>query len=137
MKFGAHAFVWIGDWTTDSGNHAITEAGQVGFDLIEIPLLNPDTFDAASHRATLAKAGIEATCSLALPADAHLPAEPEKARDFLYRALVQVINGLQRIFRGIKAEAPIGPDGGVLDRKLAAPTAFSGPTLYATLVMYS
>ena len=46
--------------------------------------------------------------------------------DAQYRALVQVINGLQRIFRGIKAEAPIGPDGGVLDRKLAAPTAFSG-----------
>ncbi|MCB9450983.1 MAG: sugar phosphate isomerase/epimerase [Anaerolineaceae bacterium] len=90
MKFGAHAFVWIGDWTTDSGNHAITEAGKVGFDLIEIPLLNPDTFDAASHRATLAKAGIEATCSLVLPKDAHLPDEPEKARDFLYRALVQV-----------------------------------------------
>lgn len=90
MKFGAHAFVWIGEWTTDDGNHAIAEAGKTGFDLIEIPLLNPDTFDTVSHREALAKAGIEATCSLVLPKDAHMPQYPEKARDFLYRALAQV-----------------------------------------------
>ncbi|MBZ0275327.1 MAG: sugar phosphate isomerase/epimerase [Anaerolineae bacterium] len=90
MKFGAHAFVWIGEWTTDDGNYAIAEAGKVGFDLIEIPLLKPDVFDAASHRAALAKAGIEGTCSLVLPKDSHLPYEPEKARNFLYRAVAKV-----------------------------------------------
>ncbi len=90
VKFGAHAFVWIGEWTTEAGNHAIAEAGRVGFDLIEIPLLDPDHFDAAAHRAALLRAGIESTCSLVLPKDAHMPARPEKARDFLYRALAQV-----------------------------------------------
>ena len=35
VKFGAHAFVWIGDWQTDSGNHAIQSAGATGFDFIE------------------------------------------------------------------------------------------------------
>lgn len=89
VKFGAHAFVWIGEWTTEAGNHAIAEAGRVGFDLIEIPLLDPDHFDAAAHRAALAKAGITCTCSLVLPKDAHMPTRPEKARDFLYRALAQ------------------------------------------------
>jgi len=89
VKFGAHAFVWIGEWTTGAGNHAIAEAGRVGFDLIEIPLLDPDNFDAAAHRAALDRAWIACTCSLVLPGDAHMPAEPEKARAFLYRALAQ------------------------------------------------
>jgi len=89
-NYGAHAFVWIGEWNTDDGNHAITQAGKIGFDFIEIPLLKPDEFDAASHRAALDAAGIGATCSLVLPEDAHAPDAPEKARDFLYSALEQV-----------------------------------------------
>ena len=90
IRYGAHAFVWIGEWTTDSGNHAIAEAGETGFDFLEIPLLRPDLFDADSHRAALARAGIEATASLVLPRDAHLPAAPERARAFLREALEQV-----------------------------------------------
>ena len=85
--YGAHAFVWIGDWNTESGNHAIASAGQVGFDFIEIPLLKPETFDAASHRAALNTAGISATCSLVLPRDAHMPHQPEKAKTFLIAVL--------------------------------------------------
>lgn len=84
VRFGAHAFVWIGDWNTDDGNHAIAEAGRHGFDHIEIPLLKPEAFDAASHKAALEKAGIEGVCSLVLPKGMHMPHEPEKARDWLY-----------------------------------------------------
>lgn len=89
-QYGAHAFVWIGAWTTEDGNHAISEAGKVGFDFIEIPLLDPTSFDAASHKAALQKAGIGATASLVLPKGTHMPAYPEKARDFLYKVLEQV-----------------------------------------------
>lgn len=88
--YGAHAFVWIGDWNTESGNHAIAEAGRLGFDFIEIPLLKPDVFDAASHRAALQAAGIGATCSLVLPKDAHMPHYPEKARVFLLAVFDQM-----------------------------------------------
>lgn len=87
VRLGAHSFIWIGEWTTETGNYAIAEAGKVGFDIIEIPLLNPASFDAASHRKALTEAGIECTCSLALPPEAHLPSAPEKARRFLYQAL--------------------------------------------------
>lgn len=89
-NYGAHAFVWIGAWNTDDGNHAIEQAGVVGFDFIEIPLLNPAAFDAASHKAALSKAGIGATCSLVLPKGYQMSAHPEKARTFLYAALEQV-----------------------------------------------
>jgi D-psicose/D-tagatose/L-ribulose 3-epimerase len=89
-KFGCHGFVWVGGWDTDSGNYAIEQVGKVGFDLIEIPLLKPSSFDAASHRAALQKAGIMGTCSLALPKEVHMPSHPEAARQFLYEALAKV-----------------------------------------------
>lgn len=68
VKFGAHAFIWVGEWDTDNGNYAIEQASKVGFDFIEIPLLKPDEFNADSHRAALDAAGIDATCSLVLAA---------------------------------------------------------------------
>jgi D-psicose/D-tagatose/L-ribulose 3-epimerase len=90
LKYGAHAFVWIPDWTTEAGNKAIDAAGRAGFDFIEIPLLRPERFDAASHRKALAVAGIEATASVVLPHGAHMAHEPEAAKRFLYHALDQL-----------------------------------------------
>ena len=90
IKFGAHAFVWSGEWTTEIGNQTIQKAAEVGFDLIEIPLLNPSTFDAKSHRAKLSDVGIEAACSLALPRRAHMPEYPREAHEFLSLALEKV-----------------------------------------------
>lgn len=86
-KYGAHAFVWIDEWTTEKGNRAIAAAAQQGFDFIEIPLLKPHEFDAASHKKALAEAGIYATASLVLPKDAHMPAQPKRAKQFLMSAL--------------------------------------------------
>lgn len=87
VKFGAHVFVWIGDWQTETGNQAIKSAGEIGFDFIEIPLLKPQQFDVVSHKRALEDAGIYATCSLGLPADAHMPDKPDAAYDFLMRVL--------------------------------------------------
>src|SRR3989304_10261538 len=47
-KYGAHALVWIDEWTTEKGNRAVAAAAQQGFGFIEIPLLKPHDFDAAS-----------------------------------------------------------------------------------------
>lgn len=90
VRLGAHAFVWIGDWTLESGNTAIREAAEVGFDFIEIPLLKPAEFDARRHKAVLAETGLGATCSLVLPTDAHMPVHPDKAKIFLAQALEAV-----------------------------------------------
>lgn len=91
IRYGAHAFVWVGDWTTESGNQAIAQAGALGFDFIEIPLLKPETFDAAAHKAALKQAGIGSTCSLVLPKDAHAPVYPDKARAFLLSVLEKMV----------------------------------------------
>jgi D-psicose/D-tagatose/L-ribulose 3-epimerase len=90
VRFGAHSFVWVGEWTTESGNHAIEQAGRTGFDFVEIPLLDPASFDVKSHREALQAAGIYATCSLVLPKDAHMPHNPEGAKRFLVEALDKV-----------------------------------------------
>jgi D-psicose/D-tagatose/L-ribulose 3-epimerase len=90
QRYGAHAFLWIDDWTTEEGNRAINEAAAGGFDFIEIPLLKPREFDAAKHKQVLRHAGIEATASLVLPADAHMPEQPKQAVKFLIEAMNKV-----------------------------------------------
>ncbi len=86
-RFGAHAFLWVDEWTVEKGNHAIAAAGKAGFDFIEIPLLRPSEFNPDAHKPALAAAGIGATASLVLPNDAHMPHAPQKAMAFLVNAL--------------------------------------------------
>jgi D-psicose/D-tagatose/L-ribulose 3-epimerase len=88
--FGAHAFIWVGDWNRESGGEAIAAAARSGVDVIEIPMLRPDEFDAALTKRLLDDAGMTAICSLVLPREAHMPAHPDLARHFLKRALDQV-----------------------------------------------
>lgn len=87
IRYGAHAFVWIGDWTAKAGDDTIRRAAETGFDLLEIPLLDPETFDAKRHRRVLQETGLEAAVSLALPRELHLPDHPEGAKRFLRRVL--------------------------------------------------
>ncbi|MCL4302847.1 MAG: sugar phosphate isomerase/epimerase [Anaerolineae bacterium] len=89
-KFGSHAYLWIDEWTPEKGNYAIAATAKTGFDLIEMPLLKPQEFDAAAHKKALAEAGIEGTTTLVLPDDCHLPFYPQKARQFLLGALEKV-----------------------------------------------
>ena len=86
-KFGANAFIWIDDWTTEKGNHAIAEAAKTGFDFIEVPLMKPWDFDPVAHKPVFAQAGIGATASVILPQNAHMPTYPEKAKQFLLAVL--------------------------------------------------
>ncbi len=88
--FGAHAFIWVGEWNRESGGRAIAAAARAGVDVVEIPMLKPDEFDAALTRRQLTEAGLTAICSLVLPREAHMPAHPGVARDFLRRAIDQV-----------------------------------------------
>jgi len=88
--FGAHAMIWIADWNSAVGKTAIESVARAGADLIEIPLLRPDRFDAELARQQLADNGLQAACSLVLPREAHMPAHPEAASDFLHLAIDKV-----------------------------------------------
>jgi D-psicose/D-tagatose/L-ribulose 3-epimerase len=94
MLFGAHAFIWAGEWTPEGAQKAIGGAAEAGLDFVEIPLLRPESMDITATRALLDRYGIGCTCSLGLPKAAHLPSAPEKAQSFLENA-VDVAAGLE------------------------------------------
>lgn len=87
MRFGAHAFIWVPDWSRESAERAIREAAEAGLDFVEVPLLRLEDLDVEKTRALLNQYGLGVTCSLALPAQASLPDHPKAGRAFLLRAL--------------------------------------------------
>ena len=94
MLFGAHAFIWAGEWTPEGAQRVIGGAAEAGLDFVEIPLLRPESMDVTATRALLDRYGIGCTCSLGLPRAAHLPSAPEKAESFL-KSAVDVAAGLE------------------------------------------
>jgi D-psicose/D-tagatose/L-ribulose 3-epimerase len=81
--FGAHAFIWAGKWTRESAERVISGAAEAGLDFVEIPLLDPSSIDVEHTRSLLDRYGLGCSCSLGLPAEIHLPSNPEGARRFL------------------------------------------------------
>jgi D-psicose/D-tagatose/L-ribulose 3-epimerase len=85
--FGAHAFIWTGEWTREGAERVILGAAEVGLDFVEIPLLDPASIDVEHTRSLLDHYNLACSCSLGLPRELHLPSNPEGARRFLDGAL--------------------------------------------------
>ena len=85
--FGAHAFIWAGEWTPEAAEKVIRGASEAGLDFVEIPLLHPESMDVSGTRELLDRYGIGSTCSLGLPKAAHLPFAPDAAERFLRTAV--------------------------------------------------
>jgi D-psicose/D-tagatose/L-ribulose 3-epimerase len=66
---GIHALVWTEGWSEEECRRAVQLTKETGFDLIEIPLLDPVDVDGPRTRAVLESACIEASCSLGLAFD--------------------------------------------------------------------
>lgn len=88
---GVHALVWTGGWTPEDAELAISSTKKAGFDLIEIPALDPSRIDIADTRARLDAHGIKAGFSLGLTLDTDInsedPAKIEGGRKTLMNAL--------------------------------------------------
>ena len=63
---GVHALVFSGGWTKKDRERAIGGAAKLGYDLIEIPLLDPKVVDAAATVKLLEQNKIKAVTSLGL-----------------------------------------------------------------------
>jgi D-psicose/D-tagatose/L-ribulose 3-epimerase len=85
--FGAHAFIWAGEWTPEGAEKVIRGAAEAGLDFVEIPLLHPESMDVSGTRELLDEHEIWCTCSLGLPKAAHLPFAPDRAEAFLQGAV--------------------------------------------------
>ena len=66
MQIGAHALVFTGTFDEAGLTLAIEKTKKAGFDLIEIPLMDPSTFDRTLAARLLAENDLAATASLGL-----------------------------------------------------------------------
>jgi D-psicose/D-tagatose/L-ribulose 3-epimerase len=121
MPIGMHGMVVAPDWTRESCRRAVATAAAAGYDLVEIPLVNLETIDAADTRRVLDEHGIGATCSTALSPSGDIASD-----DPVKRAA-----GRSLLHRSLEVTAAIGAGylGGVLSGALAhhsAPVTASG-----------
>lgn len=63
MLIGCHALVWNGSQDCPSIEKSIRGTAEAGFDLLEIPVLNPAEFDPVSTRKSLTSHGLSATAT--------------------------------------------------------------------------
>lgn len=63
---GVHALVWTGGWEPEQAEFAIASTAAAGYDLIEIPALDPSLIDIADTRARLAAHGLGSSMTLGL-----------------------------------------------------------------------
>jgi D-psicose/D-tagatose/L-ribulose 3-epimerase len=74
-QLGVHALVWSGTWDEAGARHAISSAAAAGFDLIEVPILDPFGIDTSMTRRLLEEHGLAAACSMGLPPHADVASE--------------------------------------------------------------
>jgi D-psicose/D-tagatose/L-ribulose 3-epimerase len=91
-KYGIHAFTLEGFWNNQVGPKVIRQAAELGFELIEIPLLKPAEFDSKAVAKALSQNGLTGVASLCLPKVAHLPYNPSGALRFLKNAIDRVVD---------------------------------------------
>jgi D-psicose/D-tagatose/L-ribulose 3-epimerase len=106
MRLGVHALVGIGGWSPAEAWQAIASTAEAGYDLIEIPLLDPSSVDAADTRKVLDEHGIGAGCSLGLAPETNVSSEDPEA----------VAAGRALLADALRATVELGADylGGVL-----------------------
>ncbi len=71
-KLGVHALVFTGGWTEPEARLAISSAAAAGYDLIEVPILDPSSINPLVTRRLLEEYRLEATFSLGLRMDADI-----------------------------------------------------------------
>jgi len=75
MLIGCHGLVWTGTFDGPGVDLAITKTLTAGFNLLEIPLLEPDTFDVAAAKRSLANNPIAVSASLGQSPDTDISSE--------------------------------------------------------------
>ena len=96
-KLGVHALVWVGGWSEADCTKAVRSSAELGYDFIEIPLLDPYGFPVAFTRARLEEHKLGATASLGLSAATDISSEdPEtvKRGEDLLNTAVAVVRDL-------------------------------------------
>ncbi len=80
-RIGVHALVWVGGWSHAEAAQAIEKTAALGYDIIEIPALDPSTIDAVHPGRPAAANKLGITASLGLDGSADISSEdPDKIK---------------------------------------------------------
>tara|TARA_B100000575_G_C23109420_1_gene640702 strand:- start:706 stop:1566 length:861 start_codon:yes stop_codon:yes gene_type:complete len=95
-KIGVHALTFIGDIRNESIEKCLNKASKIGYDVMEIPLLNPDAIDTKFVYKSFEKYNLEPTVSLGLSYNTDIASEEEDrvkaGKDLLFKALDKCID---------------------------------------------
>ena len=72
---GCHALVFAGGWSEEECRRTVGLSHELGYDIVEVPLLNPGTVDAAMTKAVFEEYGVAPTTSLGLSEGADVNSE--------------------------------------------------------------
>ena len=90
LSYAAHGYAWTSSWT-DASLPLIDHAGEIGFDVIEVPLMELDKMDPAGVRERAEEVGIGVYGSLALSPEQDITSDDPAVRkagvDFLLRCV--------------------------------------------------
>ena len=103
---GVHALVWVGNWSKEECRKAISQSKEAGYDLIEIPALDPKSIDIEDTKKVLEEYGLKGACSLGLSRDADINNEDPEV----------VARGEKKLMDALTVVEGLGGDylGGVL-----------------------
>ena len=103
---GIHALVWTGSWERKDIDFAISSSSKLGFDIIEIPLLNPYNFNAEYTKKVLDSNQVKGVTSLGLSEETDISSEDPVIRE----------NGAKLLAKALEMTYQIGSKymGGVL-----------------------
>jgi D-psicose/D-tagatose/L-ribulose 3-epimerase len=118
---GCHGLVWTGTFDEHGFAGAVDRTLTAGFDLLEIPLLDPYGFDVAGARRALAAQPVSIAASLGLGDDSDISSgEPEKVR-----AGEQLLGKALDVLSDLGSQYLIGVLYGVL-KKYPGPASTAG-----------
>jgi D-psicose/D-tagatose/L-ribulose 3-epimerase len=126
---GVHALVWAGGWSQPEVITAISQTKATGYDLIEIPALDPDSIDPLFTKKILDEYQVRSSCSLGLTFDADLNNEDERVVKKGEARLVQALD----LVRKLEGEYLGGVIFSALGKYLNPPTLKARENVVASL----
>ncbi len=118
LSYAVHAYAWTTSWSNDTLD-LIDHSKELGFDLIEIPLMGIDKVDAVAIRARLADVGLRVCTSTAIGEDTDLTSAEPRIRqagiDYLKRCVESSVGIGAESFSGVLYSAIGGRIDGMPD----------------------
>jgi D-psicose/D-tagatose/L-ribulose 3-epimerase len=96
-EIGIHGSVWSRSFDEAGFRHAVARTQAAGYDMLELPLLDPFSFDATVGRAILDETDLSINASLALSFDTDISSEREDAIAAGEALLMRAVDVLQEM----------------------------------------